>query len=244
MSTLTSARARQQGNRDTGGRYAPKIGCDQGDGTLAAQAWTFEDSLEIARTYLGQIADITGDPDRAGVPDDLVQDVAVAFPWGGGNEAEMAEVADRAWEKHAAMHRMEADEIRRDCQMAGHAQVGAVTVLPNPEFVCQSGPPEVRERQLRNWPASPHWWVTLTTPDGESETFTGQDLGSWGAVLSEARQAESDWRQRQEASHERLKADVARAHSAKLRAGDAMLKAEADLAAARRRLSDWPSTPG
>lgn len=213
------------------------------------------DMMDEARTILAQLVDVDGDPDRAGVPDDLVAAVADALQesweaavadlgsewaevepddlWDDAARAEIlpewTEIADGLWQAHLAAHRGAGDEVRRACQMQGRALVGDVAVQPNSEFVAASGTDEVRARQLRDWPVSPHWWVTLTDPDGESDIYRSGDLVSWPALLAEARERQAAWEARERADRERRRVRVQMATGARRDAERALAQAQAEL---------------
>lgn len=210
------------------------------------------DVMEEARAILAQLVDVDGDPDRAGVPDALVGVVAEALQeswvaalgeewaevepdelWDDEARAEMlpawSEIAEGLWQAHVAAHRAAADEVRRACQMQGRARVGEILVEPNGEFVTASGPEEVRARQLRDWPASPHWYVTLTDPDGESDTYRSGDLASWAALLTEARERQAAWEARARADRARRERRVQVAKGVRRDAEQALAQAQAEL---------------
>lgn len=114
----------------------------------------------------------------------------------------------------------EGERVRRDCQMRGRATLGRFEVIPNGEFVCQSGDDETRAKQLRGWPTAASWWVRLV--DGDDEETYGAELGSWAALVVEA-----------EELAERIDADRA-GHAERLRAS--VRRAAAEMRAAERAL--------
>lgn len=195
-------------------------------------------STETVREIIGQIIDATGNPDRAGAPDDAtLAALADRLPsdaeeWG---EREWS-LIDEAWEAHTAAHRAAADEVRRSCQMTGSAMVGQTRVIPDGEFVCHTGSEEVRARQLRDWPSSPHWSVDLVAPDGETDTVTGAEASSWAQLLTLAREADASWRARVAADLARRRARLDRALSARRDAERVLDEADAEVAAARAAL--------
>ena len=197
-------------------------------------------STETVREIIGQIIDATGDPDRAGAPDDAtLAALADRLPsdaeeWG---EREWS-LIDEAWEAHTAAHRAAADEVRRSCQMTGSATVGRTRVIPDGEFVCHTGSEEVRARQLRDWPTSPHWSVDLVAPDGETETVTGREASSWAQLLTMAREADAAWQARVAADLARRRARLDRARAAQRDAERALDGADAEVAAARAALPE------
>ena len=197
-------------------------------------------STETVREIIGQIIDATGNPDRAGAPDDAtLAALADRLPsdaeeWG---EREWS-LIDEAWEAHTAAHRAAADEVRRSCQMTGSAMVGQTRVIPDGEFVCHTGSEEVRARQLRDWPSSPHWSVDLVAPDGETDTVTGAEASSWAQLLTLAREADAAWQARVAADLARRRARLDRARAAQRDAERALDGADAEVAAARAALPE------
>ena len=116
----------------------------------------------------------------------------------------------------------EGERVRRDCQMRGRSALGRFEVIPNGEFVCQSGDDETRAKQLRDWPTSPSWWVRLV--DGDDEEAYGPGLGSWAALVVEAEELAARIDAERAARTERLRASVRRA-AAEMRAAERALEA-------------------
>lgn len=164
---------------------------------------------------------------RPGISPDLIEEARRSLAdlpdgeWGDTEWAAFAPVMEAA----AAAMDARGEQVREACQMRGSATVGRVTVRPNGEFVAQSGPVEVRRRQLRDWPTSPHWYVELEDPDGGVETRT--DLTSWVDVALAAEELEADWAREQEAARSAARLRVERAAAAVRQAERALAEARA-----------------
>lgn len=177
-----------------------------------------------AAVLIGQWLDATG----ARLPASAVERVAdILSATDDEDVARDGGPLDVAMEAELADVEAEGDRIRRDCQMQGASSASGLTIRPNGEFIAQSGPAEVRERSLRGWPTSPHWYVEMVAADGSVYSYTGDDLRSWADVAIEA---------------ERLAAELAAQEERRLgewqrrvrRAAESVRSAEAALAAAQR----------
>ncbi|MEE8666824.1 MAG: hypothetical protein SOI13_01690 [Bifidobacterium mongoliense] len=157
---------------------------------------TRESDIDQARTYLDQTLDTTGEgTHHMPIGDDLLADIGNSLPddeWTPENTRD----ADRIWHEAVTDWQAKADAIRSSCQLTGRAQVKDITITPNTEFIARSAPMAVKLRQLTGWPASPHWYVTLTAPDGVEKTFDRGDLDSWEETLSTALQWQGEYEER------------------------------------------------
>lgn len=164
-------------------------------------------------TAVRDCLDAGGDRLPAVMVQAVVEQLAPALPDGDWGDDEWQAIGDavdgavRDWAEQG-------DALRRECQRHRTATVGHITVAPNSTFVCQSGPVSVRERQLRDWPESPHWWVDLVAPDGEVSRVDGVDAGSWCDLLELARAADGEYAARVAWLAEQRRAGLATAQRA------------------------------
>ncbi|RBP98749.1 hypothetical protein [Bifidobacterium xylocopae] len=108
--------------------------------------------------------------------------------WEGWDES-MVSAVDEQIEEHRSEWASRVDGLMTACWLEGQAKVGDVVVTPDSEFI----PGRPSDRQVRGWPASRAWYVTVSAPDGCEEVCRQGEVSSWGGVLAEALRAQEDY---------------------------------------------------